>query len=99
MVWRPMFLICFALFAYVAADVNLGYQQVRYGTVDPSHWQYALWLTAGALLTAAPVEQCRRARMHVLSAGRRSDHAASLLPYLSIAAAYVPLLLAAAMLR
>ena len=92
---RPMVLICFALFAYIVADVDLGYQQVRHGSVQPSHWQFALWLAAGALLTAAPVEQCLRARTHQLAVDRRRDHAVSRLPYLGIVAAYVPLLLAA----
>jgi len=92
---RPMVLICLALFAYIVADVDLGYQQVRNGSVQPSHWQYALWLAAGALLTAAPVEQCLRARTHQLAADQRRDHAVSRLPYLGIVAAYAPLLLAA----
>ncbi|MFG1605672.1 diguanylate cyclase domain-containing protein [Actinoplanes sp. NPDC049265] len=91
---RSMVLICCALLAYIIADVDLGYQQVRHGTVQPSHWQYALWLTAGALLTAAPVEQCLRARTHRLTMDQHRDHAVSLLPYLGIVAAYVPLLLA-----
>ncbi|GIJ49592.1 hypothetical protein Val02_64780 [Virgisporangium aliadipatigenens] len=93
---RPMVLICLALLAYIVADVDLGYQQVRHGSVQPSHWQYALWLAAGALLTAAPVEQCLRARTHRLAADQRRDHVVvSRLPYLGIVAAYVPLLLAA----
>jgi diguanylate cyclase len=92
---RPMALICLALCAYVVADVSMGYQQVRNGSVQPSHWEYALWLAAGALLTAAPVEQCLRARTHRLAEEQRRDHAVSLLPYLGIVAAYVPLLLAA----
>lgn len=92
---RPMVLICVALLAYIVADTNLGYQQVRTGTVQPSHWQFALWLAAGALLTAAPVEQCLRARTHRLAVDQRRDHVVSRLPYLGIVAAYVPLLLAA----
>jgi diguanylate cyclase (GGDEF)-like protein len=95
---RPMILICLALFAYIVADVDLGYQQVHNGSVQPSHWQYALWLAAGALLTAAPVEQCLRARKHQLAAGQRRGHAVSRLPYLGIVAAYIPLLLAASRL-
>jgi diguanylate cyclase (GGDEF)-like protein len=91
---RPMVLICLALVAYIVADVDLGYQQVRNGSVQPSHWQYALWLAAGALLTAAPVEQCLRARAHQVVVEQRRDHAVSRLPYLGIVAAYVPLLLA-----
>ncbi len=95
---RPMVLICLALCAYIIAGVGLGYQQARNGSVQPSYWQFALWLAAGTLLTAAPVEQCLRARAHQLAAEKRSRYAVSHLPYLGILVAYVPLLLAASRL-